>query len=891
MTDDHARGSPPRLLPRQFLFIVVIVLFGGMNVGAAIAFALDMQERRNTLRRLQEPAAGFAVLPGDVWTWTCTQLPMLRAVEAPRGSAVTLAGIFGLPLVRLRCALPELLFCDTPSACSVGQALGRREGLSVQGLADAAQENLRVMQQLANSLPCCGGGRAEQIPAFADVAHEQEERPAGALLEVCVGHSDSDTHYSSCAADISATCTQPPALVSQPSSSAGLLVRSVSAGACGADADEALADGEPTLSPDANKLLGTALVFAFMANAKTVPVAELARRQKAASGHFAGVRVPGIAFGFDALLSMFLVMLSPGNLSSRGDWLEKARLWRLIMLQQQDGGWRVSESLAFAVEAHAGSPPPPRDAPSKCATVLGLLAGGELDEALEEALTSSSDDDEEDAAVLREQRGAATLMGRIDCPLTFSATAIRQRMPKALLRLNLRFSRQQSRLQAAPSAAAAAATPRHAAEEASLVAAQHEKQLVTAAAADAGTDGTLEQVAASALEAPQQEETRPLAEEQLVAAAPAAPATNAAATAAAASSGGVRKPQGGMVNHAARGGHGARGARGRPAAARGASNSNGRRREGRSNDASVAQTAATAMEAPSEEDAPSVADEQKQFTAAITASADDEPPLKQASAVVATGPLSLASSGASSLQQRCTEELQPSSEPASNSNMLRSTPSSHDAAAVVAAWPPDDASAAADTADTRAAARTSSRLLHGRVPIERIWCTVLCLKILEEQDECWLADEDAEPEETIVDRGRIFLEAQAEANEGVKKLLAAGTLQNAAERARKDWHAIQEHNISALRDAEVLSRFTALTHMQRASARVVRSMMTDHECVRACVRAYVHVSVVEPSTHAHAGAPASLLPEACLGGPSFNAAEPSPPSWIATATSCAGSAS
>jgi hypothetical protein len=839
---------------------VVIVLFGGMNVGAAIAFALDMQERRNTLRRLQEPAAGFAVLPGDVWTWTCTQLPMLRAVEAPRGSAVTLAGIFGLPLVRLRCALPELLFCDTTSACSVGQALGRREGLSVQGLADAAQENLRAMEQLANSLPCCGGGRSEQIPAFTDVVHEQEGRRAGALLEVCVGHSDSDTHYSSsCAADISATCTQPPALVSQPSRSAGLLVRSVSAGACGADADEALAYGEPPspLSPDASKLLGTALVFAFMANAKTVPVVELASRQKAASAHFAGVRVPGIAFGFDALLSMFLVMLSPGNLSSRGDWLEKARLWRLIMLQQQDGGWRVSESLAFAVEAHAGSPPPPRDAPSKCATVLGLLAGGELDEALEEALTSSSDDDEEDAAVLREQRGDATLMGRTDCPLTFSATTIRQRMPKALLRLNLRFSRQQSRLQTAPEEEAPA-TPQHVAEEDAPLLAAAQKQLVAAATAAADTDGTpLEQAVAEASEAPQQEETRPLVEE-LVAA-----DTTAAAATAAAASGGARKPQGGKLNHGpVRGGHGARGARGRTAA-RGASN--GRRGEGRSDDTSLAQTATAAMEAPLEENARPVAEEQKQLTAAITASADDKP-LKQAAATVAIS--SLASSGTSLLQP---------SEPAADSNM----PSTRDDAAVVATWPSarddapppsarddappsthGDASAAADTADTRVAARTSSRLLHGRVPIERIWCTVLCLKILEEQDACWLADEDAEPEETIVDRGRIFLEAQAEANEGVKKLLAAGTLQNAAERARKDWHAIQEHNISALRDAEVLSRFTALTHMQRASARVVRSMMTDHECVRVCVRA----SVVEPSTHSVAPAPS--VPDArCPGGP------------------------
>ena len=39
-----------------------------------------------------------------------------------------------------------------------------------------------------------------------------------------------------------------------------------------------------------------------------------------------------------------------------------------------------------------------------------------------------------------------------------------------------------------------------------------------------------------------------------------------------------------------------------------------------------------------------------------------------------------------------------------------------------------------------------------------------------------------------------------------------------------------------LRDAEVVSRFNALTHFQRASARIVRSLMTDHRyvCEYAC---------------------------------------------------------
>jgi hypothetical protein len=115
-----------------------------------------------------------------------------------------------------------------------------------------------------------------------------------------------------------------------------------------------------------------------------------------------------------------------------------------------------------------------------------------------------------------------------------------------------------------------------------------------------------------------------------------------------------------------------------------------------------------------------------------------------------------------------------------------------------------------------------------RLPVERIWATILALNTLEELDSCWLADEDAEPEATIVDRGRQYLEAQARGDRRLAELLKRGTLQAAAERARKDWRAIQEHNVGALRDTDVINRFTALTHIQRASARVVRSMMTDH---------------------------------------------------------------
>jgi hypothetical protein len=152
------------------------------------------------------------------------------------------------------------------------------------------------------------------------------------------------------------------------------------------------------------------------------------------------------------------------------------------------------------------------------------------------------------------------------------------------------------------------------------------------------------------------------------------------------------------------------------------------------------------------------------------------------------------------------------------------------------------------------------------VPVERIWATVLAISVLESLDVCWLVDDEEEPERTIVDAARDWLDAQGAADERVQQLLDSGELQAAAAKARKMWKQIMEYQIAQLRDAEVVNRFTALTHVQRASGRVIKSIMTDHG---------------EPNTRlrqARARTHATLAVQA-----------PLQPSWMRTATSCAGS--
>jgi hypothetical protein len=113
--------------------------------------------------------------------------------------------------------------------------------------------------------------------------------------------------------------------------------------------------------------------------------------------------------------------------------------------------------------------------------------------------------------------------------------------------------------------------------------------------------------------------------------------------------------------------------------------------------------------------------------------------------------------------------------------------------------------------------------------VDRVWATVLALEVLKEFDSSWLLDDDApEPWRTVVDGAAEYLRAQSKQDKQLYRLVKSGQLEEAADKARKDWNRIQAANVAAIRDADVINKFTLLTHLQRASARVVRSVMTDH---------------------------------------------------------------
>ena len=408
--------SPADLVSKlRLLFGVIVALFAFMNFGAVVGLQVETKERREMLNLLCAPESGFTERKGGVWTWAFRQNALTGALEAPSGSAVRIAGALGFPFIRLRAALPEELF-----AGSVAQALGRKDGMSLSGLNESHDEHETVMAQLRRGLSCfsCAPAPRPKIVTSLDDDGAGDKLHSRLKAGPLRGQALTEAYGASLRVG---SRRRFELLDYLPWSLA----------------DDLEDDSRAPEPGDPSEVAGTALVLAFMANQKVLSVTELSARVASAAAHFEGVRVAGIDRSFHSLYSLFLCMLGPdaGTLSARGKWMQTSRLWRFLLLQNAAGFWELTDSLAFALEAHNGPPPPKARARHKSIAMLGALCGkegGELedmaDDAAEEAF-DSSDGDEADAA---NQDDAPRVR---DCPLSFACAAARRRTPPALLAL------------------------------------------------------------------------------------------------------------------------------------------------------------------------------------------------------------------------------------------------------------------------------------------------------------------------------------------------------------------------------------------------------------------------------------------------------------------------
>jgi hypothetical protein len=178
---------------RRLLFTVVIVLFGIMNVGAALGFALDARERRAVLARLQLPEAGFRVAQdaegggcgGDAqcWLWSFHLDPLPDELAAPSGSAVRLSEAIGIPFARLRASMPDELIGE-----SLAAAVGHKHAFSLQGFAACLPSQQRMSQRMGvrrtktGRMLASSASTLQAAAAAADASSRLEELVGTALV-------------------------------------------------------------------------------------------------------------------------------------------------------------------------------------------------------------------------------------------------------------------------------------------------------------------------------------------------------------------------------------------------------------------------------------------------------------------------------------------------------------------------------------------------------------------------------------------------------------------------------------------------------------------------------------------------------------------------------------
>jgi hypothetical protein len=97
-------------------------------------------------------------------------------------------------------------------------------------------------------------------------------------------------------------------------------------------------------------VFSTALVLSFMQHSQLLPGPEIDERRAAAGARFAAYPgcLPPCAASFDDLVDMLLSFWLSTNMAEAGNWVEKAQLWRIVLLAQH-----------MRVRGRAPPPPPP----------------------------------------------------------------------------------------------------------------------------------------------------------------------------------------------------------------------------------------------------------------------------------------------------------------------------------------------------------------------------------------------------------------------------------------------------------------------------------------------------------------------------------------------------
>ena len=200
------------------------------------------------------------------------------------------------------------------------------------------------------------------------------------------------------------------------------------------DVEQVEEQGDDNASIDAITLTSTALVYALLSMRCIVSESELERQLQLSAAHFESIGADDAAgTRLRQLKAYFAAMLASDNLRKHKDWLNRARLWRLVLLSSDAGAYDTSQKgLAFALQAVSQRPAAVSGAKAAVSRVWALIGTAvALDQGLADDARPFSAGD---AATYRaaESGHATDASFAEDCPLSFSGDAILGCMPPAL---------------------------------------------------------------------------------------------------------------------------------------------------------------------------------------------------------------------------------------------------------------------------------------------------------------------------------------------------------------------------------------------------------------------------------------------------------------------------
>ena len=374
----------------RFLVMVVGCLFGGMLFGSALLSFRDGHDRKHLVQMTFSDKLGFATTTGGLWTWRLHQNP-LPGVSGP---AVELAALLGIPFARLACAIPEEML----GVNAVGEAVGRVGGMSRVALSPAAAA--AGAAKIKDSSP--------QLPAAVDGG------------EAAAATTGDDDDFSASAHAFGAD---------------GLPQLSSDVAAALKQALAAL--GPPTL----NEMASTALMHAFMStycfgDAETVASQQHAYAQRLDAAGLSSAR-------FFHMYRVFKELLIAGVLRSSAAWWHIARVFRAVLLSNPEGYWDADGGVALSLLATTYTQPKVdlggiAHVIAAVQTAMSMFASGAIsgtDGAMHEAGTRYQ------AKHVTKKMPDLRLSGSVppppagaeDCPLSYSADALRDSIPAELL--------------------------------------------------------------------------------------------------------------------------------------------------------------------------------------------------------------------------------------------------------------------------------------------------------------------------------------------------------------------------------------------------------------------------------------------------------------------------